>query len=138
MTIHFEIPGHPTALKRARIGRRGPFARMFDPKENRDAKDTVAVFAHKAMKGEPPMEGPLELNVTFYFVRPKSKIRKRPPDPFPYPSGKPDVDNLIKLLADGCNGIVYRDDAQIVMLTADKVWAQDNRPRTVVRIEDAA
>lgn len=137
MTIHFEIPGHPTALKRARIGRRGAFARMFDPKENREAKDTLAVFAVRAMNGRAPLEGPLTLTATFYFVRPKSKTRKRPPDPFPYPSGKPDTDNLIKLISDGMNGIVYRDDAQIVTVLAGKRWAQDNRPRTEVRIDAA-
>ena len=135
MTVSFEVPGNPAALKRARIGRRGSFSRMYDPQENRDAKATLAVFASKAMGKHAPLEGPLMLMVTFYFVRPKSKIRKRPPDPFPYPHGKPDVDNLIKLCADGMNGIVYKDDAQIVACHASKQWAGDNRPHTHIRIE---
>jgi len=136
MIVSFSIPGNPTALKRARIGRRGPFSRMYDPPENREAKDTLAVFASKAMKGSALLEGPLRLDVTFYFVRPRSKTRKRPPDPYPYPDSKPDVDNLVKLLADGCNGIVYRDDAQIVNLVARKRWAQDGRPHTEVLITE--
>jgi Holliday junction resolvase RusA-like endonuclease len=137
MTISFEVPGNPAALKRARIGRRGAFASMYDPQENRDAKATLAVFASKAMGKRAPMTGPLALNVTFYFVRPKSKRRKRPPDPFPYPDGRPDVDNLIKLCADGMTGIVYKDDAQIVTCVAMKLWAQDNRPHTVIRVQAA-
>lgn len=139
--ISFEVPGQPKALMRARIGRRGKFARMFDPAQNKDAKSLIALFALKAMeytggKGtRPPMEGPLFLEATFYLVRPKSKIRKRPPDPYPFPDGRPDCDNYLKMVMDGCNGILYKDDAQIVTVIAEKRWAQDNRPRTEIRLE---
>ena len=33
---------------------------------------------------------------------------------------RPDLDNLAKTILDGCNGIVYADDAQIIELTVSK------------------
>ena len=40
------------------------------------------------------------------------------------PTGRPDLDNLIKALTDACNGIVWRDDAQIVRLMAEKRYSE--------------
>ncbi|WP_163360796.1 RusA family crossover junction endodeoxyribonuclease, partial [Klebsiella aerogenes] len=39
------------------------------------------------------------------------------------PTSKPDIDNLLKAVADGMNGIVYADDAAIVSFSCSKVYA---------------
>jgi Holliday junction resolvase RusA-like endonuclease len=39
-----------------------------------------------------------------------------------YPGKKPDLDNLLKLLKDACNGIVWMDDSQVVIMIAKKVY----------------
>jgi Holliday junction resolvase RusA-like endonuclease len=36
---------------------------------------------------------------------------------------KPDIDNLIKSVCDGLNGVAYKDDSQIVKLTSSKIFA---------------
>jgi len=36
------------------------------------------------------------------------------------PTGKPDTDNLAKAVMDGCNEVLYFDDAQIVALSIRK------------------
>ena len=36
------------------------------------------------------------------------------------PTGKPDLDNVAKLLADALNGILWHDDSQIVALEVEK------------------
>ena len=40
------------------------------------------------------------------------------------PSKRPDLDNLNKSVMDALNGIVYRDDCQVVTLNSTKVYAQ--------------
>jgi Holliday junction resolvase RusA-like endonuclease len=49
------------------------------------------------------------------------------------PTGKPDIDNLIKTIGDALNGIMWRDDSQIVMLQARKFYATE--PFTVLTVE---
>ena len=48
------------------------------------------------------------------------------------PTGRPDLDNLVKALTDACNGIVWRDDAQIVRLMAEKRYGE--QPGAVVSV----
>ena len=50
------------------------------------------------------------------------------------PVTRPDLDNYIKVL-DGLNGIVWRDDSQIVRLNSVKAYSE--RPRLVVSVEVA-
>jgi Holliday junction resolvase RusA-like endonuclease len=83
----------------------------------------------------PPLDGPLELNVTFVFPRPKSHygtgrnagtLKKTAPI---WCATKPDVDKLVRAVADSMTGIVYRDDSQLVQVTAVKTYGQ---PRAIV------
>lgn len=77
----------------------------------------IALAAHAA---PPPglFEGPLALQLVFFRTRPKS-LSKR----VIWPLTRPDTENMIKGLADALEGIVYRDDAQLVMLAAVKRFA---------------
>lgn len=78
-----------------------------DSKKSAPWRDSVAAAAVEAMDGRLPFDGPIELLVTFVFVRPKSSKRK-------YPTVRPDGDKLIRAVADGLTaGGVYRDDAQV-------------------------
>lgn len=38
------------------------------------------------------------------------------------PSKKPDVDNIIKIVLDGLNGIAYDDDKQVVYASCKKMY----------------
>lgn len=39
------------------------------------------------------------------------------------PTGRPDADNLLKIACDGLNGLIFRDDAQIVVATVTKMYS---------------
>ena len=39
------------------------------------------------------------------------------------PLKKPDIDNIVKVVADALNGVAYHDDTQIVMVVAKKVYS---------------
>lgn len=44
------------------------------------------------------------------------------------PPGKPDIDNILKVVLDGLNGIAYKDDKQVVLTQCKKVYADTTRP----------
>jgi Holliday junction resolvase RusA-like endonuclease len=43
------------------------------------------------------------------------------------PTVAPDLDNLAKAVLDGCNGVVFEDDKQVVTLCLTKRYAQAGR-----------
>lgn len=68
-----------------------------------------------------PTEEPLAIDLFFNLVRPKTVDR-------PYPSVKPDVDNLIKAVLDALNKVIWKDDCQICVLNVSKTYANDGKP----------
>ncbi|CZR99762.1 Endodeoxyribonuclease RusA [Clostridioides difficile] len=52
------------------------------------------------------------------------------------PNKKPDLDNIIKSVADSLNGIAYKDDSQIVEVVSKKYYS--DRPRVEVELEDVS
>lgn len=78
---------------------------------------------------------PLCLEITFFFVPPKSMPKKR--------RGMvvtPDVDKCIRSTLDSLTGILFHDDAQVVSVVARKLYASFEGVRVVAEIakEEAA
>lgn len=76
---------------------------------------------------EPLLDGPLHLEIKFYFHIPRTshkKVRQLPGD---YHIFTPDLSNLIKLIEDVGSGILYKDDALIASMRAAKLY--DETPR---------
>lgn len=77
------------------------------------------------MKGSPPFAGPVEIEAAFFYEIPKSWGRPKRNDAIGgtiKPVGKPDIDNLGKLVMDALKGIVFVDDAQVVSAKGCKVF----------------
>lgn len=124
MDIHFEIPGKFVAWQRTGVSS----GRFFTKKETRDWQKVVAYHAKKAMAGSHLMYGPITMQCIFRHQIPESWPKKKKAEAAEfriYPTGKPDASNLVKSIEDACNGIVYRDDAQIVELVVIKAYASD-------------
>ena len=137
--IDFRISGEPVAQGRPRFSRHGNFVKAYDPKKSRDAKQSIRYFATEAMKDEDmvPLEGPLSMRVEFGIALPKSAYRKRTPKEKAWRTKKPDLDNLLKLVKDGCSGVVYLDDNTVVMVTARKIQcAQGEAPFSRISFEE--
>lgn len=78
------------------------------------------------MDGEGPLEGPLSLHLTVALPIPQSWSRKKQimaVSGMLRPVSRPDIDNFVKAIADGGNGILWRDDSQITDLRAVKVYS---------------
>ena len=69
---------------------------------------------------------PVVMSIAFHLPRPKSLKKGTVPH-----TKRPDCDKLIRAASDSLIGIVYKDDAQIVSLTATKAYVQtqDEAPR---------
>ena len=129
------IPGPIRGKQRARSTRQG---RMYTPAETVNAEAWVRSCVVQSV-GQPMLEGPLAFEAMVSCAIPDSwsaKKRRAALLGEVRPTGKPDLDNIAKLLADSMNKLVWRDDAQIVRMTISKRYAE--KPETVCWIKDAA
>jgi Holliday junction resolvase RusA-like endonuclease len=80
----------------------------------------------------------VSVSITFAMPRPKSHSGAKglkPSAPVAH-VGKPDVDNLAKLILDQLtrSGKIWRDDSQVVSLIVHKLWASGNESGCAVLI----
>jgi Holliday junction resolvase RusA-like endonuclease len=116
--IEIKIRGTPTAWARAGFG-----GRFFTPAKQREAGQIIEMEARIAMGSRPLLQGPLELTVVFAYAWPKGLSKKRRLAPAgQFKQTRPDLDNLIKLVCDRLNGIVWLDDSQVASLAVTKVY----------------
>lgn len=124
--ICFHVPGIPVAKGRARISTHGGKVRSFTPQKTVAFESRVALAAERAMAGSDPLMGPVLLSLHIEPPIPQSWSLKKKAAALGgtiQPCGRPDIDNYIKAIADGGNGILWNDDAQITRLNAVKRYA---------------
>jgi len=139
--VTIELYGQPRGKgrPRSRISARGgsfAVAVYTDPK-TRSYEAMLRDAAQQAMGDRPLFDGPLSVFVAALFLVPQSwpaKKRNAALDGFVRPTGRPDCDNIIKTL-DSMNGVVWRDDAQIVECKVVKEYA--DRPLLRILVEGA-
>ncbi len=94
---------------------------------SKDYRDQLKQFRQLlATKRPEPLTGELTLFADFYMT--------------PKPGRPPDLDNLLGGLMDGCNGICYKDDSQIVTIgTTHRIKhpTRDEIRFKLVEVEDA-
>jgi len=77
-----------------------------------------------------PAEGEIKMNIKVFRAIPKtwSKYKKILAESgLIRPEGKPDFDNLAKSICDSLNGVIYKDDGQIVSCHVDKYFSMTPR-----------
>jgi Holliday junction resolvase RusA-like endonuclease len=130
-TVVFVIPGVARGKQRPRATRTG---RVYTPKQTVNQEAYIKMLAATAMRGLAPFVGPLEATFSISVAIPKSftrQQRKLIDEGNLYPTSKPDIDNVVKLLCDAMNGVVYGDDKQIVDLYVSKIY-EDSASTTVM------
>ncbi len=126
------VEGEVVPKGRARITRSGI---AYTPKKTRDYENKLAFFASEVMKDAPLLEGPLWVCVRVSVSIPESWSKKKRALALAgeiKPIGRPDLDNYIKIL-DALNGIVWKDDSQIVEISAFKYYGE--KPRLFLDID---
>lgn len=132
--LTFTIPGPPKGKGRPRATTAAGHARMYTPRSTASYESLVRLVADGARAGAAPIEGPVGVSVHVVLPRPKRLMRKADPAGLVVCASKPDVDNVVKAILDGCK-VLWRDDAQVARLEAWKDYAEkDGAPRVVVRV----
>jgi Holliday junction resolvase RusA-like endonuclease len=136
--ITFTVHGEPTGKGRPKIVSRKnmPYPIAITPDKTRAAEQS---FLAQALPYKPaePLQGPLCVVLTLHCGIPASWSRRKRVDAITRiisPTGKPDVDNVVKLVLDAMNGVFYLDDKQVVELHASKYYS--DVPRIEVSIEE--
>jgi Holliday junction resolvase RusA-like endonuclease len=115
--IRFTVPGAPQGKGRAKIVRIGGFSRMATPEKTVAYEGLVAHEAYAAMGAAQPFEIAVGVNVFIDCPVPASWSQKKQRMALAgevLPTSKPDVDNVVKAIFDGMNGVVWRDDVLAV------------------------
>lgn len=149
--IEFFVPGKPQGKARARTVRMpNGFTRSFTPDKTVLYENLIKscfIEAEAKQNGIFPLEAgtPVEMLITAYFKPPLSQSLKKQRMMLRneiQPLKKPDMDNIVKVVADALNGLAYHDDTQICSLGATKVYSREEglqvRIREYVTITSAA
>lgn len=126
MVIDFIVPGQPQGKGRPRVGKAGQHARMYTPAKTVAYEGLIAHAAHAALHGLPMLDGPVAVRMQLHCQVPASWSRRKQQDALAgkiRPTTKPDVDNVVKAVFDGCNGVLWRDDVQVVELHVTKRYS---------------
>ena len=133
--VMFTVYGECVPKGRPRFTRQG---RTYTPKKTTDYESEVTAIAKRAMGSTDPLETPVAVYIYVALPIPQSYSKKRSEaclTGFEKPCKKPDLDNLVKSVLDGMNGIVYQDDCQIVSLHATKRYDSVASVNVLVREE---
>jgi Holliday junction resolvase RusA-like endonuclease len=126
-SVSFTVPGDPKGWARARVRTttEGKPVHFMD-RQTRSWEGVVKLFGQQAMRGREPFAEPVTLSLVFRRLPPKSVSKAQRAAMLAgrlRPGTKPDGSNLAKAVEDALNGVAYRDDALIVRLIVDKVYA---------------
>ena len=92
----------------------------YMPKDYTYWKNGLKLLAKTKIKN--PLESDIYLKIDFFFEIPKSWSKTKK-EQAKWHNIKPDIDNLIKSVMDSFNGVVYKDDGQVVSIQARKQYA---------------
>lgn len=115
--IQLTIYGTPIpqgSLRAFKHAKTGAVITTSDNVKTKPWKQQVSLMAISEMRGE-MIEGPVTLRLSFFLPKPKSVKRA-------HPTVKPDIDKLARAVLDALTGIVYRDDAQVTSVLAQKFY----------------
>jgi Holliday junction resolvase RusA-like endonuclease len=123
------ITGNPIPLARGRIANR----RVYD--SQKEMKLITGIHIRNQHGELPFYEGPVHLDIYFFFEIPKSFSGKKANAINAKPHHiRPDIDNLIKYYLDVSNGILFKDDGCISSISAFKCY--DKLPRTEFKLTE--
>jgi Holliday junction resolvase RusA-like endonuclease len=112
--VTFKVDANPVGKQRARYVKRGNFVSTYTPEKTRTYEALIKDAAIEAMGASEPLETPVSLYLYIRVPIPKSCTKKRL---------EADSSNILKSVEDGMNGIVYKDDCQIINHHITKVYS---------------
>ncbi len=134
-TIMFPLHIIPKAKGRPRFFRMGKRVATYTPAKTRNYEENILAQAIQ-FKPQRPINGPIEVRLTFYMPAPKMPKKYNPlieREILPV-AKRPDLDNLAKAILDALNGVFWEDDKLIYKQVLKKVYSKN--PRVWVEIRE--
>lgn len=121
--IKFTAYGKPETKGSTKAFVRG--GRAIITNDNPKTKAWQTIVAWEAQRNRPGdiIQEAVQVNLKFYFIRPKSVPAKKRP----YHTVKPDIDKITRAVLDGLKGTIYSDDSVVVKLIAEKEYGDPPR-----------
>ena len=139
-TIEFFVAGPAVGKGRPRVGRTfGGHVSLRTPEKTVSYENLVGFTAAQAMAGRPLLECAvmvelvIDCGVPASWSRPK---QQRALSGVVHPTVKPDVDNVEKAIFDALNGVVWKDDVQVIGVIKAKKYADVPGVRVRVWVAD--
>lgn len=133
MQVTFIIDGQPQGKGRPRFN--GKTGRTYTPDKTVIYENLVKLAYKQQCKGMFFEKGvPLAMEIMAFYKMPQASKKKtvQMASGEIRPMTKPDIDNIVKVIADSLNGIAYHDDSQIVACVINKYYS--DTPRVCVKI----
>ncbi|WP_091865006.1 RusA family crossover junction endodeoxyribonuclease [Methylobacterium brachiatum] len=131
-TITLVLAGVPKGKGRPRFSK--ATGHVFTPEPTRSYEGALKYAAQEEMGSRLPLQGPIEVVVEARMPVPKSWSKTKQAAALAgriRPTGKPDVDNIFKML-DALNFVVWQDDSQIVEGVASKFYHE--QPSLTIKV----
>ena len=114
-----KVPGRPRGKARPRFHN----GHAYTPKNTRDFEKEIRV-CYLQQDGR-KIDGSVSVSIEAIFKIPESWSKKKKwetIDQGKRPEVRPDIDNIVKIVMDALNGVAYKDDSQVVDISARKVY----------------
>lgn len=129
--IQFTIPGKAVPKGRPRMTKSG---KVYTPAETQKYEYKVMDCFMTAYPNFSKFTQPLWVRICESRAMPTSWSVKMKQKMWGEPCGtRPDLDNVMKSVLDGLNGIAFRDDNQIASLHGEKRWDYDNSVTVIIQ-----
>lgn len=128
-SVSFYVPGKPQGKARARTVHNKALGHSisYTPESDLLYENLIKTLYMQAAGGVRFEKGtPVTLRIVARFEPPKSASKKRQQQMLSGelpPLKKPDIDNIVKVVADALNGAAYHDDTQIIFTVAKKAYS---------------
>lgn len=124
-SVTFFIPGKPRGKGRPRFSG----GRAYTDEQTRAYEERIAWnYRRIAGKFRFPDDVFLRVRVQQQMPVPQSASKARKAEMLEggtFPSAKPDLDNVVKAVLDGLNGVAYKDDARVVGIHSVKIYSDN-------------
>ena len=151
--VRFVVPGEPTGkgrpqtkvmynpngFKDKKTGKvRNTMVNNVTPKKTVIYENLVKCIYHEQCQDfRFPDDAMLDMRILAYYGIPKSKskkIKEQMAKGLLRPTKKPDMDNVVKVIAVSLNTIAYRDDTQIVDCQCRKFYSENPRVEVIIKM----
>lgn len=138
MKLEFTVLGEPQGKARPRFANHAQSISVWTPEKTKAYENSIKVaFWEQCGNTKFPEGSQLELKVLAFFKIPKNTSKKKIEAMLSgkiRPTKKPDIDNVLKAVADALNGVCYKDDSCIVKMSGEKFYSDNPRIVIILKI----